>query len=239
MKVLVIAPHNDDEILGVGGTIAKYAKQGHEVIVCEVTAGDLKDEMVQRQKKEALVSHELLGVSKTIFMNLPVVGLKEMKTREINKTFDETIKMIQPEIVYIPHKGDMHIDHRMVVEAAMVALRPVSCPNIKAIYAYETLSETDWNTPSVENVFIPTMFVDITDEIDVKLKAMECHASQLCEYPHPRSLKAIRALAMHRGSTVCRKYAEAFVVLREIYGGGYKLRAFYHGVEFRYKEAAA
>lgn len=215
MRVVVIAPHNDDEILGVGGTMAKLVKQGHEVIVCEVTAGELDNEMVQLQKREAIESHELMGV-KTHFMDLPVVGLREMTTRELNSAFQEHMLKLQPDIVFIPHKGDMHIDHRMTIEAAMVALRPVTFPNLKAIYAYETLSETDWNTPSVDNAFVPTLFVDITDEIDVKLKAMNCHASQLCEYPHPRSLDAIRALAMHRGSTVCKKYAEAFMVIREV-----------------------
>lgn len=219
MRVIVIAPHNDDEILGVGGTMAKLAKQGHEVIVCEVTAGNLDNETVQLQKKEAIASHELIGV-KTRFMDLPVVGLREMKTTELNHSFQSHLLELNPDVVFLPHKGDMHIDHRMTIEAAMVALRPVTFPNLKAVYAYETLSETDWNTPSVDNAFIPTMFVDITDEIEMKLKAMKCHASQLCEYPHPRSLEAMRALAMHRGSTVCRKYAEAFVVLREIRGGG-------------------
>ena len=215
MRIIVIAPHNDDEILGVGGTMAKMAKQGHEVVVCEVTAGDLDNEMVQLQKREAIASHELMGV-KTHFMNLPVVGLREMRTTDRTRAFQKTLVDLQPDVVFLPHKGDMHIDHRMVVEAAMVALRPVTFPNLRAVYAYETLSETEWNTPSVDNAFIPTMFVDITDEIDAKLEAMKCHASQLCKYPHPRSLEAMRALATHRGSTVCRKYAEAFVVLREI-----------------------
>ena len=215
MRFVVIAPHNDDEILGVGGTMAKLAKQGHEVIVCEVTAGDLDNEIVQLQKREAVASHELMGV-KTHFMDLPVVGLKEMKTTELNKAFQEHLLKLQPDIVFIPHKGDMHIDHRMTIEAAMVALRPVTFPRLRAIYAYETLSETDWNTPSIDNAFIPTMFVDISDEIDVKLEAMKCHASQLCEYPHPRSLDAMKALAMHRGATVCKEYAEAFMVIREV-----------------------
>lgn len=215
MRVLIIAPHNDDEVIGVGGTMAKLVKQGHEVIVCEVTAGDLENEMVQLQKREAVASHELMGV-KTHFMDLPVVGLKEMTTIGLNSTFQKHLLEIQPDIVFIPHKGDMHIDHRMTVEAAMVALRPVTFPNLKAIYAYETLSETDWNTPSVDNAFIPTMFVDITDEIETKLKAMECHRSQLCDYPHPRSLEAMRALAKHRGCTVCKEYAEAFMVIREM-----------------------
>ena len=215
MRIVVIAPHNDDEILGVGGTMAKYAAQGHEVIVCEVTAGDLEDEMVQLQKREAIASHELMGV-KTHFMDLPVVGLREMKTTELNSAFLKHMQELKPDIVFLPHKGDMHIDHRMVVEAAMVALRPVTFPKLQAIYAYETLSETEWNTPSADNLFIPTMYVDITEEIETKLRAMECHKSQLCDYPHPRSIEALRALAMHRGSTICRKYAEAFQVIREI-----------------------
>lgn len=215
MRIVVIAPHNDDEIIGVGGTMAKLAKEGHEIIVCEVTAGDLSDEMVQLQKKEAIASHELIG-ARTHFMDLPVVGLREMKTVELNKCFQEHLINLNPDIVFLPHKGDMHIDHRMVVEAAMVALRPVTFPHLKAIYAYETLSETDWNTPSLENTFVPTMYVDITEELNNKLEAMKCHASQICEYPHPRSLEAMRALAMYRGSTVCRKYAEAFVLIREI-----------------------
>ena len=215
MKILVIAPHNDDEILGVGGTMAKYAKAGHEVIVCEVTAGDLSDEMVQLQKREAIASHELMNV-KTMFMDLPVVGLREMTTRELNSAFLKAINEVKPEIVFIPHKGDMHIDHRMVIEAAMVALRPVSAPFIEAIYAYETLSETEWNTPSVDNAFIPTVYSDITEEIETKLEAMKCHASQLCDYPHPRSIEAMKALAQHRGSTVCCKYAEAFMSIRQL-----------------------
>lgn len=217
MRIVVIAPHNDDEILGVGGTMAKLAKQGHEVVVCEVTAGDLKDEMVQLQKKEAIKSHDLLGIYKTVFMDLPVVGLKEMSTKELNSAFFKTIKELNPDIVFLPHKGDMHIDHRMVVEAAMVALRPVSCPSLKAIYAYETLSETDWNTPSIDNAFIPTVFVDITNEIELKLDAMKCHESQLCDYPHPRSIEALEALAKHRGCTVCCRYAEAFMSIREFF----------------------
>lgn len=214
LRIVVIAPHNDDEILGVGGTMAKMVKQGHEVIVCEVTAGDLTKDHVQLSKREARASHELIGVG-TYFMDLPVVGLKEMPTREINGEFLKTMRLLKPDIVFLPHKGDMHIDHRMTVDAAMVALRPVTFPDLVAIYAYETLSETEWNVPTVNNTFIPTAFSDITEEIDIKLAAMECHASQLRDYPHPRSIEAIKALAMHRGSTICKQYAEAFMVIRE------------------------
>ena len=216
MKILVIAPHNDDEILGVGATMAKYAKIGHETIVCEVTAGDLNHPIVQQQKREAQKSHNLLGVSKTIFMDLPVVSLKQMPTKDINEAFLSIILNISPEIVFIPHKGDIHIDHRMTVEAAMVALRPVNLPKLKAIYAYETLSETEWNIPTYDNIFQPNIYNDVTEEIGIKLEAMKCHASQIRQYPHPRSLEAIEALARYRGSTVCCKYAEAFMVIRQV-----------------------
>lgn len=215
MKVVVVAPHNDDEILGVGGTMAKLSKQGHEVVVCEVTSGSLRDRHVQQIKEEAVKSHRVVN-AKTCFMDLPVVGLREMGTKEINQAFQEAMLGLAPDIVFLPHKGDMHIDHRMAAEAAMVALRPVTFPKLKAIYAYETLSETGWNTPTAENEFIPAMFVDITDEMDVKLEAMGCYKTQLREYPHPRSLEGIRALAAYRGSMVCKKYAEAFMVVRQL-----------------------
>ena len=217
MNVVVIAPHNDDEILGVGGTMAYLAKKGHSVTVCEVTVSGTSLEKTKLQKNEAIASHKMLNVQ-TFFMDLPAVGLKEMKTRDINSAFSIAMSKLNPDIVFIPHKGDMHIDHRMTVESAMVALRPVSFPNLKGIYAYETLSETDWNVPSVENAFIPNAFVDISNELETKLEAMKCHASQLREYPHPRSLEAIKALAMHRGTTICRPYAEAFMVIREEIG---------------------
>src|SRR5699024_2090172 len=118
------------------------------------------------------------------------------------------------DIAYIPHKGDMHLDHKMVAESAMVALRPVNSPQLKAIYAYETLSETEWNIPSVDNAFIPNVWCDITDTIDKKLEAKKCNKSQLLNFPHPRSLEAIRALSKFRGSTVCVNNAESVMLVR-------------------------
>lgn len=213
---MIFAPHNDDEVLGVGGTIANYAKASHEVVICEVTVGDINKPDVQYLKKEAIKAHDILGVTRTIFMDLPVVALKEVPTKQLNKRFLEIVQDISPDVVFLPHKGDMHTDHRIVNEAAMVALRPVSCPKLRAIYAYETLSETEWNIPNVENAFIPTVYSDISETIELKLGAMKCYGSQLCEYPHPRSLKAMKALAMYRGSTICTPYAEAFMCIREI-----------------------
>lgn len=214
MKVLVFAPHNDDEVLGVGGTIAKMVKEGHEVYVCEITSGKNKD-VVDMIKTEALKAHKILGVKETYFLDLPVVELKHMAVAEINGKLLEIVKKLEPEVAFIPHKGDMHRDHYEVAMAAMVALRPIESPWLKAVYSYETLSETEWNIPSTDNLFIPNVWVDISGFIDKKIEAMKCYKSQLQQFPNPRSLEAIEALSRYRGSTVCRGNAEAFMLIRQ------------------------
>ena len=215
MKVLVFAPHNDDEVLGVGGTIAKYSKEGHEVYICEVTGVD-DNEVTKQIWRESKQAHDLLGVKETIYLGLPVVELRHTPVELINRLVQEVVQRIKPEIAFIPHKGDMHSDHAVVSESAMVALRPHSNPQLKSIYAYETLSETEWNIPSVENAFIPNVWNNIKDTLDIKVEAMNCYKSQLQKFPHPRSLKAIEALAKFRGSTICVEYAEAFMLIRSI-----------------------
>ena len=212
-KVLVFAPHNDDEVLGVGGTIAKMAKNGYEIVVCEVTSGK-KEERVNLIKQEAYAAHKILGVRQTIFLNLPVVSLNEVSKVDINAKFVEVVKDVQPSVVFIPHRGDMHLDHRVVAESAMVAIRPLEAPFVEDVFAYETLSETEWNIAAADNVFIPTVWSDISNELDIKLKAMSCYKTQVREFPHPRSLDVLRALAELRGSTVGVRAAEAFVQVR-------------------------
>ena len=215
MRVLVFAPHNDDEVLGVGGTIAKYAQQGHEVFVCEVTAWLQNPESTENLQRQARQAHEILGVKESRFLNLPVVHLKETATHIKNKLFCDTVNDIKPDIAFIPHTGDMHVDHLETALAAMVALRPLPNPQLRAIYTYETLSETEWNIPNAANAFLPNVWSDISETFDRKLEAMRCFSTQLHAFPHPRSLLAIESLARLRGSTVGVQYAEAFSLVRE------------------------
>ncbi len=215
MKILVFAPHNDDEVLGVGGTIAKYAHDGHEVYVCEATSLLANPELVEKIKSEAITSHEILGVKETIFLEIPVVAIKDTPTIQVNAKFEEVVRKIKPNVAFVPHKGDVHIDHAEVAKAAMVALRPIENPQLSEVYAYETLSETEWNTPTVDNAFIPNCFSDISDFIDFKLKAMSCFETQVKKFPHPRSLEALEALSKLRGSTIGVKHAESFMVIRK------------------------
>jgi LmbE family N-acetylglucosaminyl deacetylase len=216
MQILVFAPHNDDEVLGVGGTIAKYVSNNHNVYICEVTKSS-SEERLKLLREEASKAHEILGVRKTYFLDFPVVRLKEVPLIDINASFTEVVNEVRPDIVFIPHKGDMHMDHYVVSHSAMVAMRPIRGLRVKEIYAYETLSETEWNIPSVENAFIPNVWNDITDFIEIKKQAMSCYQSQIQEPPHPRSNEIIETLARLRGSTIGVPYAESFMLVRKIF----------------------
>ncbi len=219
MKVLVIAPHPDDEIIGVGGTIAKRVKTGDDVYVCIVTKGYeplFNEKDVTQSRNECKKADLKLGVKETIFLDFPAVMLETVPRHELNEKIFKIVQSIKPTEVYIPHRGDMQLDHQLVVDAAMVALRPKYKHVVERIYAYETLSETGWNIPNVTNEFIPTVYEDISDFIKMKLKAMEIFESQLFNFPAARSIEAIEALAKFRGATVGVKAAEAFSLIREI-----------------------
>jgi LmbE family N-acetylglucosaminyl deacetylase len=219
MNILVIAPHADDEILGVGATIAKHIDKGENVYVCIATRGIkplFDEEYMNILRDETKKAHSLLGIKETFFLEFPAVMLEQVQRYELNGKLSDLVQKIKPDIVYIPHFGDMRRDHQIIAEAAMVAVRPKYEHIIKGVYAYETLSETEWNIPHNTNVFIPNVYSDVSGYIDVKLEAMKCYESQLSEFPNPRSLKAIDALARYRGSTVNVKAAEAFVLIRGI-----------------------
>ena len=219
MRVLVIAPHADDEIIGAGGTIVKHVSNGEEVYVCIVTRGVkplFSDEYMKRVRNESLVCHKHIGIKKTFFLEFPSVMLEEQHRYEINGKLLDVVKEVEPDEVYIPHVGDMQKDHQIVAEAAMVALRPKYPFAPKRIYAYETLSETGWNIPNIQNEFIPNVFSDVSLYLDAKLEAMKMYVSQLSDFPDARSLEAIKALAQFRGAVMNVKAAEAFMLIREM-----------------------
>ena len=219
MVVLVVAPHPDDEIIGVGGTVAKRVANGDEVYVCVVTKGCrplFSEESVDQVRAECREADAFLGVKETIFLDFPAVMLETVPRYELNQGLVDVVKRISPDEVYIPHRGDMQIDHQMVVDAAMVALRPKGVSTVKRIYSYETLSETGWNIPNTTNEFIPTVYEDISNFLETKIDAMEKFKTQLSPFPAARSTGAIEALAKYRGSTVNVNAAEAFCLIREI-----------------------
>lgn len=218
MHILIFAPHRDDEIIGVGGTILKRKAAGDTVSVCLVTAreGEVLPDVTMRIHREMQACHAFCGVDH--YFGLPF-GANLMETysrKERNAAFLEVLKKTQPDEVYVPHWGDMQLDHRITTETAMVVLRPKYGNNVKRIYAYETLSETGLNTPTAENAFIPNVYEDISEFLDKKLEAMRFYQSQMHPFPDLRSEESIEALAKFRGATVNVKAAEAFMLVREI-----------------------
>ena len=216
---LVIAPHPDDEVLGVGGTIARLASEGRDVFVVITTKGGppLFDEaFIERGRREALEAHEALGVRKTIFLEgFPAALLDTVPLSTLNAALLEVVDEISPEVLFIPFPGDLHVDHRKVAEAAMVVARPNRDHGIRSVLAYEVLSETNWNA-GASPPFQPNTYVDISSHIATKLAAMERFRSQLKAFPHERSLGAIESLGRTRGAAAGCRSAEAFVLLRQI-----------------------
>lgn len=219
MKVLVIAPHPDDEVLGCGGTIAKYVSQGDNVYVCIITKGCeplFTAESVAKVRSECIKADKSLGVKKTFFLDFPAAMLENVPRYKLNDALVKVVQEVKPEVVYLPHRGDMQLDHKITVDAAMVALRPKYAHVVKKIYAYETLSETGWDVPNVINEFIPNAYHDISGYLETKLTAMSMFTTQLAQFPKARSIEAIKVLAMYRGTTVNCMAAEAFSLIREI-----------------------
>ena len=216
MKILIIAPHPDDEVLGCGGTIAKHTKEGDEVYLCIVTkayAPDWSEEFLKNRPKEIEKANKILGIKETYFLDYPTVKLDTFSQKELNESLSKVVNKVNPDILYIPHKGDLNKDHRLVFEASLVATRPAN-HKVKRILSYETLSETEWGQ-SIEP-FIPNVYVDISETFEKKIEAVKAYETELKPYPHQRSLQIIESLAKKRGSEVGVKFAEAFMLVREL-----------------------
>lgn len=123
---------------------------------------------------------------------------------------------VEPEYVFVPFLGDVHLDHQAAFQSAMVMCRPNGKPLPRSVLAYETLSETNWNAPPLTPGFLPNTFVDISQHLDTKLQAFAAYQSQVRPFPNERSIETVRSLAMLRGSTVGLRAAEAFVALRNV-----------------------
>jgi LmbE family N-acetylglucosaminyl deacetylase len=214
-RITVIAPHPDDETLGAGGTIARFAAEGAEVSVL-IVSGHLPplydSNAFEITHREALEAFEVLGVARSEFLRIPATKVNEVPVAELNGKVMKFVREARPEMVLIPYP-DRHIDHRIIFDASAVACRPVGANPPQIVLAYETLSETHWNVPGIEPAFVPELFVDISASMAKKHKALEAYASQINDAPS-RSIEACEALAKFRGSQNGCAYAEAFKVVR-------------------------
>ena len=218
MRILIIAPHMDDEVLGCGGTILRHVNDGHKVSVC-VVANRAYDHVynkarIEQEKNACRKAQAILGYHDLTFLDLPDERLDTCQI-DIIVPLEETLQRVLPDIVYIPHRGDMNQDHRAVFEAARVACRPFAPYRIQSLRVFEVPSSTDQVTAISEWPFCPTMYVDVTDTLAKKIEAMACYETESRPFPHPRSPEGLTAYAKKRGMEIGMKAAEAFMVLRE------------------------
>lgn len=219
-RIAVVAPHADDEILGCGGTMARAARSGaevHAVIVTRGHAPQFEAALVKQIRTETLAAHRSIGVAKTHFLELPAAGLDQVRATELNAALSDALGTIEPDTLFVPFIGDIHLDHQIVFNAALVYARPRSSRCPATVLAYETLSETNWLAPGMTPGFLPNVFVDIEETINAKVAAFELFVSQVRPHPDERSIANLRALATVRGATVHRVAAEAFMMIRQIW----------------------
>lgn len=223
--VLVVAAHPDDEILGVGGTVARHAAQGDAVYALILGEGqtsrgvnreDTDREVVEALHTNTLESAAEAGYREVFFADFPDNRFDDVDLLDLVKVVEHYIQKVQPQTVYTHYSGDLNVDHQYTARAVLTATRPIGgC--VEEIYAFETLSSTEWNFDcSAQPAFCPNVFVDITDYYDTKVQAMRCYVSELCTFPHPRSLEGMDALSKVRGMTAGMERAEAFMLVRKL-----------------------
>lgn len=220
MKVLILAAHPDDEVLGCGATAARLVREGHmviPVILCENASVRYGEKMQGYLEECALKSAEILGIVKPIFLGLPDQKLDTFSALEMAQILEETIKANKPDIIFTHHSGDINKDHQVIFEATMVATRPLPTNGVRTIYTYETISSTEWIAPDSAAYFKPSTFYDVTSTIELKLKAFNQYTSEIRRYPHPRSLEAIEIRAKDWGARVGMKAAEPFQLVRALF----------------------
>jgi LmbE family N-acetylglucosaminyl deacetylase len=223
LTILVLAPHADDEVLGMGGSIARWAKDGKKVVLAVLTGHGEEDHPLwpesswDKVRSECKVAADILGISEIIFKNLPAACLDTTPAWKVNKVISDLVNDLQPNEVYIPFEFDLHKDHAAVAYGLYVAARPYlqysQC--IRRVLAYETLSETHLAPPYFAPSFQPNVYVEIERTLSKKLEAMRAYKSQLQPDGLPRSIATMQALATLRGAHIGCKAAEGFVLLGE------------------------
>jgi len=216
-KILIVVAHPDDEVLGCFGVVAKLIKQGYEAYTLILSGGKTSrgevEEELEIVKKEAIKANKKIGIKEVFIENFPDNMFDSVALLEIVKKIEDIKNKILPDIIFTHYENDLNIDHKTTYKAVITATRPMKNECVKEIYSFEVLSSTEWNYPLS---FSPDLFFDISDTINAKIEAMSCYKSELREFPHPRSLEAIKLNAKYWGMRVGKEYIEAFKTVRVI-----------------------
>jgi len=224
--VLVIAAHPDDEVLGCGGSIAKWSKDGHEVHLLIMAEGvTSRDKHRNRESRKQELSNlaqsvkraaDILGVKSVELLDYPDNRMDSVDLLDVVKTIETYVKKLKPGVVVTHHSNDLNIDHQIVHQAVITACRPQPGHPVKRILLFEVPSSSEWLSPVICGPFVPNWFEDISDTLELKIKALEIYQSEMREWPHARSIKAVDHLARWRGASVGCEAAEAFMATRVI-----------------------
>jgi LmbE family N-acetylglucosaminyl deacetylase len=218
-KILVVAPHMDDEVLGVGGTICKHIETGDEVriiIVANRAYGHLYDpEVIKNEESNCLKACSTLGVEKVSFLRLNDEQLDE-KLINVISAIENNLSDYLPDVVYIPYSGDINQDHKAVYSACLVVFRVIGKYCAKTLLCYEAPSSTDANQTMPHERFSPNYYVDIEKYFDKKISAIQAYEKEIRTFPHPRSAEGLKVYSQKRGMEVGMNCAEAFVLLRNV-----------------------
>lgn len=225
-RVLVVAAHPDDEVLGCGGTIARHSDDGDMVQVLIVAEGatsrqqhrdryEAGDEL-PALSQAAQVAGSILGAKGVELLDLPDNRLDSLDRLDLIKLVEKRIERYQPQLVYVHHAGDVNVDHRRLHEAVVTACRPTPSHPVKRLLSFEVVSSSEWQPPGSAPAFQPNWFVDISNQWQRKHDALVAYASEMRSWPHSRSLKAVEHLARWRGAQVGVEAAESFCLLRQL-----------------------
>ena len=218
MNNLIIAAHPDDEILGCGGIIKKLSDtEDYYVLILSGGADTRYDKSMESVlMQNAIEANKIVGTKEVFFENLPNQKMDNIPILEVTQIIEKYINKLKPNRVFTHHIGDLNKDHKIIAEATFTATRPIIGQIVKEVYSYNVPSSTEWNFIEGDNSFIPNIFIDINEQIEYKLKAMQCYKSECREYPHPRSIKALKAHSNYWGLISGLEYSEPFKLIRKL-----------------------
>ena len=227
MKILIVAAHPDDEVLGCGGTIARMSKEGHDISIAILGEGitsrylqreDADKKMVRNLHKRSHQVAKIFGVKDLQLFDLPDNRFDTIALLDIVKILEGLIEKIKPECIFTHHASDLNVDHVLTNRATLIATRPIENTSVKTVLSYEVPSSTEWAFQTTGPGFRPNIFIDITGTLDIKIDAMQLYDVESRQYPHPRSSESLRANASRWGSVSGMKAAEAFELVRYLRG---------------------
>jgi LmbE family N-acetylglucosaminyl deacetylase len=221
MNILVVSPHPDDETLGCGGTLLKHNKNKDKIywlIITQPTKeSGFEEEFINRRINEIEKVSSKYGMTEFFQLDYEPATLDIIEKKNLIGNISKIFNNIKPEIIYLPYRNDIHSDHKVVFDSIISCTKSFRYPYIKKVLAYETISETEFAPPLSNYAFQPNSFSDISEFLDEKIEIMNIYESEIGKHPFPRSEKNIRALATFRGATAGLEYAEAFMILKEIF----------------------